>query len=360
MDYVIFLCMIACPSKRLNLRTAMSAIIPQPVLTQQSQTWQQAISEMITDPMVLLTALDLNPDQISWQWDKSFPLRVTMSFISRMEKRNPNDPLLKQVLSLRTESQLDNNYSCDPLKESEYNPVPGLLHKFPSRVLLTFTSSCAIHCRYCFRRHFPYQNNNPGRKGWQGALEYIAAHPEIVEVILSGGDPLMALDETIHLFLKQLADISHVRLLRIHTRLPVVIPQRICQSLLKMLSDSRFEVVMVYHINHPNEIIPAIAQGVTRLKQHGVTVLNQSVLLKDVNDDSEILKKLSFDLFSAGILPYYVNILDPVQGASHFFVEQAKAKRIQQDLREHLPGYLVPKFVQEIPHQLSKTALDLV
>ncbi|MBS0288786.1 MAG: EF-P beta-lysylation protein EpmB [Proteobacteria bacterium] len=336
------------------------AIIPQPTLLQQSKTWQQALTEMITCPLTLLAKLDLCPQQLPWQWDPNFGLRVSESFVQRMQKGNPHDPLLRQVLSIKAESHLVNNYSSDPLKESEFNPVPGLLHKFESRVLFTFTSSCAIHCRYCFRRHFPYQNNNPGKKGWQQAFEYIEKHPQIIEVILSGGDPLMAQDDTIALFIKMLAKLPQIKLLRFHTRLPVVIPERICHSLIKVLSSSPIPIIFVYHINHPHEINQAIANGVAHLKASGITVLNQSVLLHGVNDDFDCLKKLSFALFDAGILPYYINLLDAVQGASHFAVSSNKAKMLQQALRNSLPGYLVPKFVQEIPHRSSKTPLDLV
>lgn len=325
-----------------------------------SQPWQEALGQLITSPLQLLTLLELSPEQIPWQWDKDFPLRVTQSFVARMRKKDPHDPLLRQVLSHKEESKITNNFSKDPLKESEYNPVPGLLHKFKGRVLLTFTSSCAIHCRYCFRRHFPYHDNNPGRKGWSQALDYIAQRPQIIEVILSGGDPLLASDETLALFLKQLSEIKHVKLLRIHTRLPVVIPQRICPSLLKVLQETKQEIVMVYHINHPAEIIPAIAQGVKQLKQHNITVLNQSVLLQGVNDDAKCLTELSLSLFQAGILPYYIHLLDTVQGANHFCVSLNSAKHLQQQLREALPGYLVPKFVQEIPNYPSKIPLDLL
>ncbi len=327
----------------------MTAIIP--------QTWQQALSEMITCPKTLLSMLNLN--EVPWQLDQNFPLRVSKSFIARMKKGDPHDPLLRQVLSTPEESQLVEGFSKDPLDESAYNPVPGVLHKYPSKVLLTFTSSCAIHCRYCFRRHFPYQSNNLGRK-WDDALNYIQQHPEILEVILSGGDPLMAVDETLELFLQKLEAISHVKILRIHSRLPVVIPQRITDTLINLLAESRFESVIVYHINHPNEINKEITDGVTRLKQQRITVLNQSVLLKGINDNLDCLKDLSFGLFKAGILPYYVNLLDPVQGSQHFYVDNETAKKLQQDLRASLPGYLVPKFVQEIPHRLSKTAVDLI
>ncbi len=336
------------------------AIIAQPTPLQQSKTWQQALSEMITCPLKLLAALELSPESLPWQWDRDFPLRVSKSFVLRMKKGDPHDPLLAQVLSVPAESYSIDNFSPDPLKETQFNPVPGLLHKFDSRVLLTFTSSCAIHCRYCFRRHFPYQQNNPGKKGWGQALAYIASNPQILEVILSGGDPLMAQDDFIAEFLQELKCIAHIRLLRFHTRLPVVIPERINHSLLKALETTSLEKVFVYHINHPNEIIPEIANGVQRLKQQGITVLNQSVLLKGVNDNSQVLKRLSLELFSAGILPYYINLLDEVKGTSHFFVSQDKAKQLQEDLRAFLPGYLVPKFVQEIPYRLSKIALDLI
>lgn len=336
----------------------MQAIIPQPIVKQQQLSWQRALRDMITDPLELLSLLALSPNQISWQWDKNFPLRVTRSFVARMQKGDPHDPLLKQVLSLKLESQSSEGYTDDPLKESLCNPVPGLLHKFKSRVLLTFTSSCAIHCRYCFRRDFPYEENNPGRKGWGEALAYIANHPEIFEVILSGGDPLMAQDEALSSFFAQLEEIPHIQLLRIHTRLPVVIPARISREFLKMIRQTRFNIVMVYHINHPNEIIPAIKQGVMQLKQQHITVLNQSVLLKGVNDSAKCLKALSLKLFDAGILPYYVNMLDPIQGASHFSLPLADAQQLQQELRACLPGYLVPKFVQEIPHQPNKIPVD--
>lgn len=337
----------------------MEPIIPQPTHLQQSQTWRKALSEMITCPQTLLSLLDLAPTDIPWQWDKHFPLRVTKSFVERMKKGDPHDPLLMQVLSSTLESQLDKDFSYDPVADTNYNPVPGLIHKYSSRVLLTFTTSCAIHCRYCFRRHFPYQDNNLGRQ-WDQALAYISQHPQIMEVILSGGDPLMAQDDVISQFLSQLDSIKHVNIVRIHTRLPVVIPQRITASLIKALSDSRFQIVMVYHINHPNEITNEITDGVTKLTQNNITVLNQSVLLKGVNDNAQCLKDLSIYLFKAGILPYYVNLLDPVQGSKHFFVDNETAKSLQQELRASLPGYLVPKFVQEIPHRLNKTAIDLM
>ncbi|MFI4937688.1 MAG: KamA family radical SAM protein, partial [Candidatus Berkiellales bacterium] len=266
--------------------------------------WQQALSEMITSPEELLSLLEISPDEIAWQWDKKFPVRVSRSFVARMKVKDPNDPLLRQVLSLQTESRTSSKYSQDPLQEKSFNPVPGLLHKYPSRVLLTFSSSCGIHCRYCFRRHFPYAENNPGRQGWRDSLNYIQDHPEIIEVILSGGDPLMAQDKNIAEFLQALSAIEHIQLLRIHSRLPVVIPERINSDFIKIFNKVRFHTTIIYHINHPAEIIAEIALGVSALKQNNITVLNQSVLLKEVNDNIECLKTLSLDLFKAGILPY--------------------------------------------------------
>lgn len=331
-------------------------MIQQPRKQRQSP-WEQMLREMITDPLELLSLLKLSPEQIGWQDYKDFPLRVTKSFVERMKKGDPHDPLLRQVLPLNQESHLSPQYSLDPLQEKAFNPVPGLLHKYPSRVLLTLTSSCAVHCRYCFRRYFPYTENNPGRQ-WQKILNYLNQHPKIIEVILSGGDPLMASNQTIGLFLKELTAISHIQLVRIHTRLPIMIPQRINSELVSILGQSRFRVTMVYHINHPAEIVSAIGKGVCLLRQQGITVLNQSVLLQGINDEIKILKQLSLALFEAGILPYYVHMLDLVQGIQHFSVPLQHAKKLQQALREQLPGYLVPKFVQEQAYAACKTSID--
>ncbi len=333
-------------------------MITQPLLKPQHETWQQALQNVVTDPHILLEMLDISPESLPWQWDKHFPLRVPKSFIARMQKGNPNDPLLRQILSLKEESIITKGFSEDPLGESSCNPIPGLLHKYHGRALVTFSSSCAVHCRYCFRRHFPYAENNPGKKGWSKALEYLAQHEEIVEVILSGGDPLMAPNAHLAYFLEELTQISHIKLLRIHTRLPVVIPTRIDAELLSLFKQSRFQIVMVYHINHPAEIVPEITQGVKLLKQANVTILNQSVLLKDINDNVEVLTRLSYTLFGAGILPYYVHLLDLVQGSSGFLTPFAEAKALQHALRTQLPGYLVPQFVREVAQEPYKIPLE--
>ncbi|MCS5710160.1 EF-P beta-lysylation protein EpmB [Candidatus Berkiella aquae] len=331
-------------------------MITQPLVLQQQPDWQQALRQMITDPTTLLQMLDLSEKDIAWQWDKQFPLRVSESFVRRMRKADPNDPLLRQVLSTPEESHSSNKYSTDPLQEARFNPVPGLLHKYPSRVLITLTSSCAIHCRYCFRRHFPYKKNNPGRQ-WDAIFSYLENQPDVFEVILSGGDPLMASDKTLSAFLQELAKIRHIELLRFHTRLPVVIPERITSTLLATL-DNRFHTTIVYHINHARELIPQIAEGVAKIRKQGIQVLNQSVLLRDINDNVECLKNLSLALFKSGIMPYYLHMLDKVAGSEHFEISLAKAQHLQQALRESLPGYLVPKFVKELPNAFCKIPLE--
>jgi len=335
----------------------MNAIIPQVLLNQQPPRWQQALSELFTCAAELLTFLEIPSEALPWLNCDKFPLRVPKSYALRMKKGDPNDPLLRQVLSIDLESQKNFKYSYDPLDEKKYNPLPGLLHKYPSRVLLTFAPSCAVHCRYCFRRHFPYSENNLGKKGWSPILEYLANKPEIIEVILSGGDPLMASNDTLAIFLKQLSAIQHIKFLRFHTRLPVVIPERIDDDFVKIVSTFRFTTTLVYHINHPAEITEEITEGVRLLQKHGITVLNQSVLLKGINDSLECLKTLSITLFKAGILPYYIHLLDPVQGTAHFEVATQQAKQLQHALRAALPGYLVPRFVREIAGEQSKVPL---
>lgn len=329
-------------------RPQMTAIIPQ---------WEDSLKTLFTDPLSLLAYLNIAPSEVPWSLDKPFSLRVPLSFAKRMKKGDPDDPLLKQVLSVKLESQKNTQYSCDPLQEQDYNPLPGLLHKYRSRVLLTFAPTCAVHCRYCFRRHFPYENNNPGRKGWGNALEYIASHPEIMEVILSGGDPLMASDDSISLFLSDLEKIPHIKFLRFHTRLPVVIPERIHSGFAHMLSSHRFITTLVYHMNHAAEMTASIAEGVKILQAHHIRVLNQSVLLKGINDSVEALADLSVTLYSAGIIPYYIHLLDRVEGAAHFEVPLSHAKTLQIGLRNHLPGYLVPTFAKETPGAKSKVPL---
>jgi EF-P beta-lysylation protein EpmB len=275
-----------------------------------------------------------------------------------MEKGNPRDPLLLQVLPTEHEFIQQPGFSIDPLEEQD-NQQPSLLHKYQNRVLLILKGSCAINCRYCFRRHFPYAENKGGKSVWQSNLDYILEHPEIDEVILSGGDPLMAKDHELRWLLIGLSKIKHIKRLRIHTRLPVVIPARITETLCETLEQCGLKVVLVTHINHANEISEELVQACSRLQKVGVTLLNQSVLLKGINDNSKRLVELGSRLFEAGILPYYLHVLDKVQGAAHFYVDDGTAKQLMAQVLASTSGYLVPRLTRETGGKPSKTPLDL-
>jgi EF-P beta-lysylation protein EpmB len=272
-----------------------------------------------------------------------------------MRKGDINDPLLRQVLPLEDELLAAPGYTGDPLGEQEANPHPGLIHKYHGRVLLIVSGSCAINCRYCFRRHFPYQDNKPSRESWQQALAYIAADPSISEVIYSGGDPLTASDSQLRWLTGQVAAIPHVRRLRVHTRLPIVMPSRITAELIEGLSDHRLSTSLVIHSNHANELDDTVASALARLRGAGITLLNQTVLLRGINDDADILSELSERLFALGVLPYYLHLLDKVAGAAHFDTDTGKALALHRALQEQLPGYLVPKLVREIAGARAKT-----
>lgn len=237
--------------------------------------------------------------------------------------------------------------------------VPGLLHKYHNRALLLVKGGCAVNCRYCFRRHFPYADNQGNKRNWQAALDYIAAHPELDEIIFSGGDPLMAKDNELEWLVARLEAIPHLKRLRIHSRLPIVIPARITDGLVRLLGETRLQVLLVNHINHAQEIDDAFRAGMAKLRAAGVTLLNQSVLLKGVNDNAATLAALSNALFDAGVMPYYLHVLDKVQGAAHFMVSDDKARAIMRELLSLVSGYLVPKLAREIGGEPSKTPLDL-
>lgn len=319
-------------------------------------SWQQSLSNAITNISDLYASLEINPLQsdLIAAAQKSFALRVPREFVARMEKRNSKDPLLLQVLPQAIEMKITKNFSTDPLFENQKNPVPGLLHKYPNRVLLTLTGGCAINCRYCFRRHFPYENNLPGRANGSRVLKYISDNKNIEEVILSGGDPLILKDHLLAEFSAQLEKISHVIRLRIHTRLPIVIAQRVTDEWILWMKKSRFQMIVVVHCNHPNEIDDTVLFALKKLRDAKITVLNQSVLLKNVNDNTDALVNLSKRLFEAGVLPYYLHLLDKVQGAAHFNVSEKKAKQLMSDIKKRLPGFLVPKLAREIPGMLHK------
>ncbi|MCX8642076.1 MULTISPECIES: EF-P beta-lysylation protein EpmB [unclassified Gilliamella] len=337
----------------------MSHIIQQKVELPNKDDWIFDLANVVTDIQKLYRYLDLDPNAISLsmlQAKKQFPLRVPMAFIHRMKKGDNDDPLLLQVLCSDSEMLKVDGYSEDPLQEQN-NDIAGLLHKYHNRALLITKTACAINCRYCFRRHFPYYDNQSTKKNVSAALDYIANHPELDEIILSGGDPLMAKDHELANLIDALSKIPHIKRLRIHTRLAVVIPSRITTTLCQLFMQSRLQIIVVTHINHPNEIDDNVADAIKQLKQNRVTVLNQSVLLKKINDNADILAELSNKLFDIGILPYYIHLLDKVQGAAHFLVEDKQAKKIMKQLAEKVSGYLVPKLAREIGGEKSKRVL---
>jgi len=324
-----------------------------------NSNWQSLLADAVTDPHELCQLLQLDPKHIidTHFATREFRLRVPRGFVARMQAGNPKDPLLLQVLPQAQEMISTPGYDRDPLQESKVNPVPGLLHKYHGRVLLTLTGACAINCRYCFRRHFPYDDNTPGSTGWQKAVDYIAQDPSIVEVILSGGDPLLMKDAQLQLLLTQLEKISHLKLLRIHTRLPIVLPERMTDELLSLLTRLRLQPVVVVHCNHPQEIDNTVAQALQSLRHAHITVLNQTVLLKNINDNADVLINLSHRLFEQGVLPYYLHLLDPVQGAAHFEVNHQTAQALWSECHAKLPGYLVPRLVQEVAGEKGKNLL---
>lgn len=325
----------------------------------EKEPWKIELADAISSPTELLSALDLDhllADFVSN--DSFFRLRVPRAYVARMQKGNAEDPLLLQVLP--TLKELDPAGSYDPVGDLDAMPSPGLLHKYHGRALLITTGACAIHCRYCFRRHFPYSENSDRPSNLQGALEYLGNHPEIREVILSGGDPLVLDDKKLAALCSELETIPHIKWLRLHTRLPVVLPSRINHSLIQWMKKSRFRITVVIHANHGNELTRIEAQALSKFREIGVTLLNQSVLLKGINDSTDVLISLSERLHNLGVLPYYLHLMDRVQGATHFEVDPAIACQIVDGMRARLPGYLVPKLVREESGKNSKTAISSI
>ncbi len=324
------------------------------------QNWLKQLANGISDPQKLLEQLEIDPEpwQNGFDARKLFAQRVPQSFVERMQKGNPFDPLLRQVLPLSAEFEVHPGYSNDPLQEQN-NDIPGLLHKYRNRALMIVKGGCAINCRYCFRRHFPYQENKGNKTTWQQSIDYLAQHDELNEVIFSGGDPLMAKDDELRWLIDHIADIPHIKRLRIHSRLPVVIPARVTDELVSLLAGTRLQVILVTHINHAQEINQELSEALSKLKRVGVTLLNQGVMLKGVNDSVDAQVQLSEALFDSGVLPYYIHVLDKVQGAAHFYISDQQAKAIMAGVIERVSGYLVPKLTREIGGRSSKTPLDL-
>ena len=319
-------------------------MIPLKPIPWQSDAWTRALADAITDPRALLERLELDANDVDFAPD--FPLRVPQSFVDRMRVRDPHDPLLRQVLPLSTEREAVAGYSLDPLEEASSTLAPGVIQKYRGRVLLIAAPACAVHCRYCFRRTFPYADHQQAVAF--PSLTAVERDPDISEVILSGGDPLMLKDAPLRRLVARLDAIPHLRRIRIHTRLPVVIPERVTTELVQLLRDTRKSTSIVLHVNHPNEIAGSFVDALAALHRSGVTLLNQSVLLAGVNDDVESLDELSQRLFDHHVLPYYLHLPDRVHGTHHFDVSQQRGLELIAALRSRLPGYLVPRLVREV------------
>ena len=330
--------------------------------TPDQDSWNQVLAGATKNVKTLLQQLNIPITELTLRQQAclDFPLLVPQPFIDKMEKGNAQDPLLLQVLPQREELDSAEGFINDPLAEKHSNLQKGLIHKYHGRVLVLLSTGCAVNCRYCFRRHFPYHENRIGKNDWQGILDYVSQDSSIEELILSGGDPLMLNDQQLQKFIQQAEAIPHLQRLRIHTRLPVVIPQRITSKLINILHSCRFSCAIVLHINHSHELDPLLIRGLDLLRRAGIILLNQAVLLRDINDDVETQITLSKTLFSAGVLPYYLHLLDKVAGAHHFNVSEKDALALHQQLLLKLSGYLVPKLVKEESGKGSKTPLVLV
>lgn len=321
-----------------------------------SETWQQLMKSAVRSVESLRECLELPADSsLGAQAVDQFPVFVPRPFMDRMAKGDINDPLLRQVLPVSAEDTSPVHYSLDPLAESEASPASGLLQKYAGRVLLIATGACAVHCRYCFRRHFPYQDSPKSLNQWQAAIDQINSDPTIEEVILSGGDPLTLVDEQLSRLIEGVKTAQHVKRLRIHTRLPIMIPHRVTSRLVEIVADNSFHSIMVIHSNHANELDETVKVALEKLATAGTTLLNQTVLLRGINDDAETLVELSKTLLDARVMPYYLHQLDPVIGASHFEVPKERGMRLMEALRANLPGYAVPRYVKELAGEPNKT-----
>jgi len=323
--------------------------------------WRRHLADGVRDLDELLELLGLVAGDIGIDVTerpaRRFPLRVPRGFVARMRPNDPNDPLLRQVLPVAAEDEDVPGFSTNPVGELGLIQETGLLSKYHGRALLVTTGTCAVHCRYCFRRHFPYGDGQPDGGDFSVAVDRIASDASIEEVILSGGDPLIVPDKRLAEVAAALAAIPHLRRLRIHTRLPVVLPERVDEALVDWIGACPVPVVVVVHANHANEIDRSVIRALGVLGAAGVTLLNQAVLLRSVNDSSEALEALSKRLFDCGVLPYYLHLLDRVAGAAHFEVDEQRALELMDELRSRLPGYLVPRLVREVDGFPSKVAI---
>ncbi|MBS1214352.1 MAG: epmB [Proteobacteria bacterium] len=322
--------------------------------------WRAELAASFTRVEDLLQFLELPTQallQSSLEAASHFPFRVTRSYAERMRKGDEADPLLRQVLPVAEELREQPGFSADPVGDLAAVAATGVLQKYHGRALLVTTGACAINCRYCFRREFPYGEEQMSRQHEAAALDYLAAEPSVAEVILSGGDPLVLSDERLGALIGKIAALGHVRRLRIHSRLPVVLPSRVTESFLSLFTRTRLRSVLVIHANHAREIDGSVSAALRALGAAGVTLLNQSVLLKGVNDSVEDLAGLSEALFASGVSPYYLHALDKARGTAHFDLPLSEAMRLHEGLRRKLPGYLVPKLVREEPGEPYKVLL---
>lgn len=321
--------------------------------------WRTELRAAIRDPRELCRRLEL-PQHLADEALAAagdFPLFVTESYLQAMRRGDPDDPLLRQVLPRHLETIEVPGYSTDPLEESAASVLPGMLHKYAGRALLVVTGACAIHCRYCFRRHFPYAESPKTLAAWEPALEQLAADRTVTEVILSGGDPLMLVDERLAGLVARLEEIPHLRRLRLHTRLPVVLPARVCPELFSWLCETRLRPVMVIHANHARELTADVTLGLERLARRGVLLFNQAVLLAGVNDTLVAQQQLCERLIELGVTPYYLHLLDRVAGAAHFDVPESRGIELIAQLRATLPGYAVPRLSREEPGATGKLVI---
>ncbi|MCP3851380.1 MAG: EF-P beta-lysylation protein EpmB [Gammaproteobacteria bacterium] len=313
-----------------------------------------------TDPLELLKQLDLTPEQVSFSKEAShdFHFKVPKAYAKKIKIGEPNDPLLQQIFPVQHESKQTPGFSKDPLAESDSVFQPGLLQKYDGRALLLVTPSCTINCRYCFRRHYPYHDKGHFQEQIKSNLRLIEQDHSITEVILSGGDPLSLSNARLTTLFKMLEAIPHLRRIRIHTRFPIAEPKRINNKLLELFSNTKKQLIMVLHINHAQEIGSDNQNILKKLHHQSIILLNQSVLLKGVNDNAEILQQLSESLIDNHIIPYYLHMLDKVQGSAHFEVTEQDALSIHHQLRDILPGYLLPRLVREVAGGKSKLPLE--
>jgi len=333
-------------------------MIPESLFTPQTNDWKLSLSKAIRRQSDLLEYCELEASANENPAEIDFPVRVTRYYASLIEKGNARDPLLLQVLADYREQQTVAGYSLDAVGDMAAMKAPGLIHKYQSRVLLTVTGACPIHCRYCFRRHFPYAESSPDLQLHSEALTYLTSQHQINEVILSGGDPLMLSDQKLSSLICQLNQLDHIRYLRVHSRLLSVLPERITQQVLDIFSQFKGRVIFVTHINHPNELSSINGKSLQLLSEQGFQLFNQTVILNGINDSADILAELSYKLFDYRITPYYLHKLDKVHGAAHFDIADDRLCSIYRQLCTLLPGYLTPKFVNELSGRTSKTPVQ--